>query len=123
MQRWIGKLSEKFYALMRVIFGLLYACHGGQKILAMFYEGSMEPSPLLVAAGVIELAGGILIAVGLFAQYAAFIASGEMAVAYFMMHAPRGFWPIKNGGELAVLFCFAFLYITAKGPGPFALKK
>ncbi len=68
-------------------------------------------------AGIIELVGGLLIALGLFASYAAFIASGEMAYAYFTQHAPRGTWPILNGGELAVLYCFLFLYIAATGSG------
>jgi len=76
-----------------------------------------------MVAGVIEFAGGILIAVGLFAGVAAFIASGEMAAAYFMMHAPAGFWPIMNKGELAVAYCFVFLFIAAQGSGAYSLDR
>jgi len=76
---------------------------------------------MLVAAGAIELVAGSLIAVGLFAAFAAFLASGEMAVAYFMSHAPHGFWPTVNHGELAVLYCFAFLFIAARGSGRWSL--
>jgi putative oxidoreductase len=72
-------------------------------------------------AGLIELIGGLLIALGVLAHYAAFIASGEMAFAYFMRHAPRGFWPIENDGELTVLYCFTFLYIAARGAGRWSL--
>ena len=72
---------------------------------------------LMGAAGIIEVVGGTLIAIGLFTSPVAFIASGEMAFAYFMAHAPRGFWPIMNGGELAVLYCFLFLYFAAVGSG------
>ncbi len=71
--------------------------------------------------GVLELAGGLLILAGLFTRPVAFILSGEMAFAYFMRHAPRSFWPILNGGELAVLYCFLFLYLAAAGPGPWSL--
>ena len=88
----------------------------------MFYEGSLQPTPLLLSAAVIELLGGSLVVLGLWTQYVAFIASGEMAVAYFTTHAPRGLWPINNGGELAVLYCFAFLFMASKGPGPFAIR-
>lgn len=75
----------------------------------------------MIAAGWIELLAGLLIALGLFAGIAAFIASGEMAVAYFMAHAPSGFWPVVNKGEMAVLYCFAFLYIAAHGSGRWSL--
>ncbi|MFY9569799.1 MAG: DoxX family protein, partial [Blastocatellia bacterium] len=95
--------------------GLLFACHGAQKF--GYLGGQKQEATLMIAAAVIELVGGILIAVGLFTRYVAFIASGEMAVAYFKQHAPGGFWPIQNRGELAVLFCFLFLYIASRGSG------
>ena len=76
----------------------------------------------MTAAGIIEFFGGALIALGLWAGYAAFIASGQMATAYFMMHAPGGFWPIVNQGELAVLYCFVFLYIASRGSGRFGVE-
>jgi putative oxidoreductase len=116
MERWLGKYSNFFYALMRIIAGALFACHGAQKLFGVL-GGQKQEAALMIAAGVIELAGGILIAVGLFTGYVAFIASGEMAVAYFKQHSPGGFWPIVNHGELAVLFCFVFLYIASVGSG------
>jgi putative oxidoreductase len=116
MEKWLGKYTNFFYALMRIIAGALFACHGAQKLFGVL-GGQKQEATLMIAAGVIELAGGILIAVGLFTSYVAFIASGEMAVAYFKQHFPGGFWPIMNRGELAVLFCFVFLYIASRGSG------
>lgn len=116
MEKWLGKYSNFFYALMRIIAGALFACHGAQKLFGVL-GGQKQEATLMIAAGVIELACGILIAVGLFTSYIAFIASGEMAVAYFKQHYPAGFWPIMNRGELAVLFCFVFLYIASRGSG------
>ena len=117
MERWLGRYSEVVYALMRMVVGLLFACHGAQKLFGVFGGQNIPSSPLMVTAGVIELIGGGLVALGLWAGYAAFVASGHMAVAYFMMHAPGGFWPIANKGEPAVLFCFIFLYIASRGSG------
>jgi putative oxidoreductase len=74
-------------------------------------------------AGMLELVGGLLIILGLFTRPVAFLLSGEMAVAYFMSHAPRGLWPIANGGELAVLYCFIFLYLFTAGPGPWSVDR
>ena len=105
MERWLGKYSEFCYAFMRMVVGFLFACHGAQKLFGMF------------AAGVIEFLAGCLVALGLWAGYAAFIASGQMAVAYFVVHAPDGFWPIVNKGELAALYCFVFLYVATRGSG------
>jgi putative oxidoreductase len=117
MERWLGKYSEVFYALMRLVVGLLFASHGAQKLFGVLGGQSLPSGPLLVTAGVIEFIGGGLVALGLWAGYAAFVASGEMAVAYFMAHAPGGFWPIVNTGERAVLYCFVFLYIASRGSG------
>ena len=114
---WLGKYSERIYAVMRIVAGLLFACHGAQKLFGVLGGQSQLSNPMMLAAGVIELAGGLLVAIGLFAAYAAFVASGQMAVAYFMAHAPQGFWPIQNGGELAVLYCFVFLYVASRGSG------
>ena len=116
MQKWLGRYSNLFYALMRIVTGALFACHGAQKLFGVL-GGQKQEAPLMVAAGIIEFGGGILIAVGLLTSIAAFIASGEMAVAYFKQHSPGGFWPIVNRGELAVLFCFVFLYIASRGSG------
>ncbi len=117
MERWLGRYSEVIYALMRMVVGLLFICHGAQKLFGVFGGQNIPSSPLMVTAGVIELLGGSLVALGLWAGYAAFIASGHMAVAYFTVHAPGGFWPIANKGEPAVLFCFILLYIASKGSG------
>ena len=116
------RLSQGAYSLMRLVLGLLFACHGAQKLLPMF-GGPMATGKggLMLAAGVIELGGGILIAVGLLTRAAAVIAAGEMAYAYFRMHLPQGFWPIQNKGELAVVYCFAFLLLAAAGAGAYSL--
>lgn len=115
------------YALMRIVVGLLFACHGAQKLLGVlggFRGQSGTPVPLfslMGLAGIIEFGGGLCIALGLLVSYAACIASGEMAAAYFMQHFPNGIWPIQNGGELAVLYCFVFLFIAARGAGPWSV--
>ncbi|MBD1909190.1 DoxX family protein [Leptolyngbya sp. FACHB-16] len=114
----LGNYSPYIYAILRIIVGLSFALHGTQKLLGI--PGGKPPLPItsfLGFGGLLELICGLLIAVGLFTSYAAFIASGEMAVAYFMMHASKGLLPIVNGGELAVLYCFLFLYIAAHGSG------
>jgi len=121
MQCWIGKCSEVFYGLMRIAAGLLFACHGAQKLFGLFGGTGAASGTLITIAGIIEFFGGALIALGLWAGFAAFIASGQMAAAYFMVHASGGFWPIVNQGELAVLYCFVFLYIAAKGSGSLSI--
>lgn len=120
MQKWLGKYSAFLYALMRIVVGALYACHGAQKLFGVL-GGTKQTEMMMVTAGIIEFVGGILIAVGLFTGYAAFIASGQMAVAYFTRHSPAGFWPIVNRGELAALYCFVFLYIASYGSGILSL--
>jgi len=122
MERFLGKYSEALYALLRLIAGFLFTCHGAQKLFGAL-GGEKVSDALMQVAGGIEFFGGILIAVGLFAGWAAFIASGMMAVAYFKAHAPGGFWPIQNHGELAVLYCFVFLYIASRGSGAFSLER
>jgi putative oxidoreductase len=119
MEKWLGRYSNLFYALLRIVAGVLFACHGAQKLFGVL--GGQKQEGLLQVAGVIELVGGILIAVGLFTSIVAFIACGEMAVAYFKAHFPGGFWPILNKGELAVLFCFVFLYMASRGSGILSL--
>ena len=119
----MSRLAGATHALLRIVAGLLFICPGAMKLLGWF--GGMPPgvpmTPLLVAAGWIELVGGALILLGLFTRPVAFITSGEMAVAYFIGHFPHGFWPIQNHGEPAVLFCFIFLFLSANGAGPFSL--
>ncbi|MGB2714801.1 MAG: DoxX family protein [Vicinamibacterales bacterium] len=113
----LARLSEPVYAVFRIVFGALFAFHGAQKLFGLFGGRVVEMGTQPWVAGVIELAAGILIAVGLLAGLAAFVASGEMAAAYFIAHAPRANWPIQNQGELAALYCFAFLFIAARGAG------
>lgn len=119
-------MPERFaphaFALLRIFSGLMFAMHGMQKLLGWPPSEHAGPlPPLLVVGGVIELVGGLLIASGLLAKAAAFVSSGQMAVAYFMVHARGGFWPIVNKGELAVLYCFVFLFIAAHGAGIWSL--
>ena len=121
--RLLEPYRPQLLALLRIVTGLLFLEHATQKFFA-FPAAFPMPGPLppmLVAAGVIELVAGILITLGLFTRLAAFIASGEMAIGYFMMHFPQGFWPAVNKGEAAILFCFVFLYLAAAGPGAWSL--
>ena len=119
---WLSRWQPQVLALLRIVTGLLFLEHALSKFFAFPVPFPVHPlPPMLVAAGVIELVAGILIALGLFTRLAAFIASGEMAVGYFMMHFPKSFWPIVNQGEAAILFCFVFLYIAAAGPGAWSI--
>src|SRR5262245_26039567 len=105
---------------MRIIVGLLFFCHGLQKVFGFFGGVNGAPAPLLSLfgiAGLIELIAGALITIGFATVKAAITASGLMAVAYFTAHFPRGFWPFQNGGEEAVFYCFVFLYMATHGPG------
>ena len=110
--------APQTYALMRIVTGLLFLWHGTQKLfgfpIAMKFEA---PFHILYIAGPIELFGGLLIMVGLFTRWSAFLASGLMAAAYWMAHGTKALFPVDNGGELAVLYCFVFLFISAYGPG------
>jgi putative oxidoreductase len=128
MHKLLGNLSDQLYALLRIVAGYLFACHGAQKLLGVLggVDGNgatVELATRYGLAGIIELVGGLLILVGLFASWAAFIASGQMAVAYFMAHASQGsfLFPIQNGGELAVVYCFLFLFIAARGAGKWSI--
>jgi putative oxidoreductase len=123
MERVLGRYSDLLYSLMRLIAGALFACHGAQKLFGVLGGQAQTANPKMLTAGVIEFVGGLLVALGLGAAYAAFVASGEMAVAYFQAHAPGGFWPIQNRGELAVLYCFVFLYIAARGSGTLSFDR
>lgn len=129
MERFLGRYSPFVYALLRLVSGLMMACHGGQKVLGMFADPTHPMHPpvgsLFWVGGLIELVGGFLIAFGLFGSVAAFILSGQMAVAYFMVHSGLGtkFFPIVNHGEIAVLYCFVFLYIACHGSGILSLDQ
>lgn len=119
MQRYIGKYSEHFYALMRIVTGLMFLMHGSQKLLA--WPPGRDTVEILSRsgiAGLIEIVTGTMVLVGLFTSPAAFLASGTMAFAYFLAHYDGSrFWPIQNRGELAALYCFVFLYIASRGAG------
>jgi len=120
---WLSRWQPQLLALLRIVTGLLFLEHATQKFFAFPIPFPMPGPlpPMLVAAGSIELVAGILVTIGLFTRLAAFIASGEMAVGYFMMHFPQGFWPAQNKGEAAILFCFIFLYLASAGPGAWSI--
>lgn len=122
MQGFLGKFSGPIYAAMRIVVGLMFAQHGAQKLFGwlggMGQDGGSAAFPsLMFFAGLVEFFGGVLVALGFRTSIAAFISSGQMAVAYFMAHATQALLPIQNRGELAVLYCFVFLYIASHGPG------
>jgi putative oxidoreductase len=120
--QFLKRFSDQLYSLMRLIAGFLFACHGAQKLFGVLGSPQLVHVPLMLAAGIIEFFGGLMIALGAFTAIAALIASGEMATAYCLNHGPHGFWPIKNHGELAVLFCFVFLYIASRGDGAWSVR-
>jgi putative oxidoreductase len=120
MERFLGVYWDYLYALMRIFVGLAFSCNGARKLFGVF--GGLDGAGAVAQfpaqywfAGVIEFFGGVLVAIGLFTGYVAFIVSGEMAVAYFQNHFPKGFWPIANTGERAVFYCFTFLFISSRG--------
>jgi putative oxidoreductase len=116
--------SPRLLSLLRIVSGLLFLQHGTAKFLGIPFIQQMSSLPAFSPswiAGVVELIGGALLVLGLFTRPVAFLCSGLMAAAYFYAHAPRGFYPILNAGELAVLYCFVFLYISAAGAGPWSL--
>lgn len=118
-----GTLVDLTFTLARLIIGFLFACHGAQKLFGVLGGTSQLGHTKMMIAGIIEFGGGLLIAFGLFTRIAAFLASGEMAFAYFTVHAPHSFWPIINKGELAVAYCFFFLFVMAQGAGPYSLDR
>jgi putative oxidoreductase len=117
----LNRFTDPVYCVMRLIVGLTFASHGGQLVLGMFGGMKGSDSMLLQVAGWIQLVGGFMIALGLFTRLAAFIASGHMAVAYFMAHAPQGFFPIATKGELAVFYCWVFFFMVFYGSGRWSL--
>lgn len=119
MDGFLGRYSTYIYAVMRIVFGFVFMLYGTQKLFD--WPSSGKPATalggLMLVAAIIELVGGFLIMIGFFSSIFAFIASGEMAIAYFMAHQPNGALPVQNGGVAAVLFCFAFLYVASRGSG------
>ena len=122
----LAKYSQQIVGVLRIVVGAQLLEHGTSKILGFPLPTGGHTVALLSfpggASGIIELVAGALILLGLFSRIAAFIASGEMAMAYFMVHFPRSFFPLINGGDLAVTFCFLFLFLAAAGPGAFAIN-
>jgi putative oxidoreductase len=118
--------AERMLSVLRLIAGLLFLEHGLAKLFGFPHVANFDNLrlvSLIGLAGLIELVGGALVAVGLFTRIAAFVMSGEMAFAYFMAHAPRGFFPILNGGELAIVYCFLFLYFAVAGGGAWSVDQ
>lgn len=119
-----GGWAPVLQSVLRIVAAASFMTHGTQKLFAVPTAQPQEPVALLSLyglAGVLETFGGALLLLGLFARPVAFVLAGEMATAYFMVHAPRSVWPILNGGEVAVLFCFIWLSVAASGPGPWSL--
>lgn len=117
------KWSPRLLSSLRVVTALLFIQHGAQKLFGVPADPTKVPVELfslMGLAGVLEFFGGLFILLGLFTRPVAFLLAGEMAVAYFMAHAPKGFWPLLNRGELAALYCFVFLYLAAAGGGPWS---
>lgn len=120
----LSAYAPQALAVLRIITALLFMAHGMQKLINFpAMDGWAFPGGLMLVAGLIEVIGGALIAVGFFTRPAAFISSGMMAVAYWMAHAPSSFFPTNNGGDAAVLFCFVFLYLVFAGPGAWSVNK
>lgn len=117
--------APQLLSVLRIVVGFLYLSHGMQKLLSYpaAFPRPVELFSLIGLAGALELFGGALILVGLFTRPVAFVLSGEMAFAYFMAHAPKSFWPLLNGGDAAVLYCFVFLYFAAAGGGPWSVDR
>jgi putative oxidoreductase len=113
----LKRFEPTAYALLRIVAGFLFACHGLQKLLGLLGGHRVPLASMLGVASIIETVGGLLVMIGLFTSPVALICSGEMAFAYFMVHQPRGTLPIQNGGEPAVLFCLIFLFIATRGGG------
>lgn len=119
----LSNYQNQSYALFRIVTGFLFIWHGTQKLFDFPKEFAYDMSSLMLAAGTIEALGGALVMIGLFTRPAAFICSGTMAFAYWMVHGSKTFWPIMNGGELAAMFCFAFLFIACRGTGMWGISK
>ena len=122
--QFLNNYQEQAYAILRIVSGFLFIWHGTVKLFNFPIEYPYGPlNPLTTAAGAIEVIGGILIMIGLFTRPAAFICSGTMAVAYWMAHGMQALFPIANGGVLAALYCFVFLFIATKGAGIWSIDK
>jgi putative oxidoreductase len=117
----ISKYESQIYAMFRIIAGFLFLWHGSQKLFGFPPAGHEMPSYIVLIAGPIEFFGGLLIMIGLWTHWVAFICSGEMAFAYWSVHGIHAILPVMNGGELAIIYCFLFLFIASRGSGVFSL--
>ena len=118
----LDRIEPYVLSILRIMVGLLFCEHGTAKLFGFPLHGPIQHFPdLEFFAGSIECFGGALLALGLFSRVVAFLMSGEMAIGYFMMHAPKSFFPLLNGGDAAVLYCFIFLFLAVAGPGPLCL--
>ena len=120
----ISTWTPRVLSLLRIVAALLFMQHGAQKLFGFPPSAQSVPSPLpplILVAGILEFFGGLLLLLGLFTRPVAFLLSGQMAVAYFMVHAPKGLYPVVNGGELAALYCFIFLYLSCAGGGAWSI--
>jgi len=122
---WLSRWQPQLLAILCIVAALLFIAHGTVKLFGFPVPFQMpgELPPMMLAAAIIELVAGTLILIGLFTRPAAFLASGQMAVAYWIGHAPQSPWPVANMGDAAVLFCFVFLYIAAAGPGAWSIDR
>ena len=119
----LGNLTELIFSVTRLVVGFTFSLRGAQKLFGVLDGDAADLFSRLGVAGVIEFFGGALISLGLYTPWVAFLASGEMAFAYFITHHPRGAWPLTNDGEPAVLYCFIFLYFASRGSGPLSLDR
>ena len=117
----ISKYETQIYAILRLVAGFLFLWHGSQKLFAFPPAGHEMPSYIVFIAGPIEFFGGLLIMIGFLTPWVAFICSGEMAFAYWSVHGTHALLPILNGGEIAIIYCFLFLFIAARGSGVFSV--
>ena len=120
MFHWLQRFSPQLLSLMRIAVGLTFIEHGTQKLLNFPVSRPGLSLPLLLFTGILETAGGALVTLGLMTRLFAFLISGELAVGYWWLHYPRSPYPMANGGEAMVLYCFVFLYIAARGAGPWS---
>jgi putative oxidoreductase len=126
LESFSSQWSSRILSVLRIVTGFLFMPHGAQKLFGFLAPQHAVSPPLLSLlglAGVLEFFGGLLILLGLFTRPVAFILSGEMAVAYFLVHAPKGFWPLRNGGDLAAILCFVFLYLALAGGGAWSVDR
>jgi putative oxidoreductase len=121
VKSFFSKYETEVYTILRIVAGFLFMWHGSQKLFNFPPAGHVMPSHIVYIAGPIEFFGGLLVMIGLWTRWAAFICSGEMAYAYWTVHATHALLPLLNGGELAIIYCFLFLFISTRGSGTFSI--